>query len=184
MLVSHWHANFLPLFGKFRTTFVRVSRECRENLLVSRTSRELVAKFLNMLKNFMRIFCPKHFTRLSCDGRATFVRVSRTCCLEILANLQCEIFAILIRMSRECRTMLARQSCENLATIWRENKTKRHSYECRATLTRMSRDCHTNLNENKLHSQESHEALSQMSRDCCATVARQSRDSRAIYFQN
>ena len=79
-------------------------------------------------------------------------------------------------MSRECRTTVARQSCENLATIWRENKTKRHSYECRSTLARMSRDCRTNLIENKLHSMESRETLSRMSRDCRATVTRQTRD--------
>ena len=34
-------------------TFARQSCECRDNFLVSRTSRELVAKFFNMLKNFM-----------------------------------------------------------------------------------------------------------------------------------
>ena len=137
-------ANFV---ADFRTTFVRVSRECRENFLVSRTSRELVAKIFNMLKNFMRIFSQKYLARLSRDGRVTFVRVPRTCRCEILANLLCEIFATLVRMSRECRTTVARQSCENLATIWRENKTKRHSYECRATLARMSRNCRTNLNK-------------------------------------
>ena len=108
------------------------------------------------------------------------MRVSRTCRREILANLQCEIFATLVRMSRECRTTVARQSCENLATIWRENKTKRYSYECRATLARMSRDCRTNLNENMLHSRESRETLSRMSRDCRTTVARLSRD---IFFK-
>ena len=78
------------------------------------------------------------------DGRATFVRVSRTCRREILANLPCEIFTTLLRMSCECHTTVMRQSCENLATIWRENKTKRYSYECRATLARMLPDCHTN----------------------------------------
>ena len=84
----------------------------------------------------------------------------------------------------DTRTNVARVSHDGRATIWRENKTKRHSYECRATLARMSRDCRTNLNENKLHSRESRETLSRMSRDCRATVARLSRDSRAIYFQN
>ena len=133
-------------------------------------------------ENFFYKIFRKTVARLSCDGRATFVRVSRTCRREILANLQCEIFATLVRMSRECRTTVARQSCENLATIWRENKTKRHSYECRATLARMSRDCRTNLNENKLHSRESHETLSRMSRDCRATVARLSRDTVARYI--
>ena len=140
---------------------------------MSRTSREQVAKFFNMLKNFMRIFSPKYFARLSCDGRATFVRVSRTCRREILANLQCEIFATLVRMSHECRTTVTRQSCENLATIWRENKTKRHSYECRATLARMSRDCRTNLNENKLHLRESRET-----RDIFSKLDRNSRICR------
>ena len=111
---------------------------------MSRTSRELVAKFFNMLKNFMRIFSPKYFARLS----------------------------------RECRTTVVRQSCENLATIWRENKTKRHSYECRATLARMSRDCRTNLNENKLHSRESRETLSRMSRDIFSKLDRNSRICR------
>ena len=61
-LVSHWHANSSRLFREFsRGTFarhapVRVLHECRENFHVSRTSRELVAKVLNMFKNFMRIF--------------------------------------------------------------------------------------------------------------------------------
>ena len=36
-------ANFV---ADFRMTFVRVSHQCRDNFLVSRTSRELVAKFL------------------------------------------------------------------------------------------------------------------------------------------
>ena len=44
-LVSHWHANisrdcFANFVADFRTTFVRVSHECRENFHVSRTSRE------------------------------------------------------------------------------------------------------------------------------------------------
>ena len=106
------------------------------------------------------------------------MRVSRTCRREILANLQCEIFATLVRMSRECRTTVERQSCETLATtcIWRESKTKRHSYQCRVTLARMSRDCRTNLNENMLHSRESRETLSRMSRECRTTVAQLSRD--------
>ena len=38
--------------------------------------------------------------------------------------------------------------CEHLATILRENKCKQHSYKCRATLLRMSRDCRTNENDN------------------------------------
>ena len=138
---------------------------------MSRTSREVFQHVENFYANFFSKIFRKTVARQSCDGRATFVRVSRTCRREILANLQCEIFATLVRMSRECRTTVARQSCENLATIWRENKTKRHSYECRATLARISRDCRTNLNENMLHSRESRETLS-LSHDSRATIAR------------
>ena len=61
------------------------------------------------------------------------------------------------------------------ATIWRENKTKRHLYECRATLARMSRDCRTNLNE-KCYIRGK---VVRHSHECCATVVRQSRDCRA-----
>ena len=102
----------ISLACEFLATVVRVSRECRENFLVSRTSRELVAKFLNMLKNFMRFFSPKYFARLSRDCRATVAR--RSC---------------------ECRELVA-------AKFWRiyNAKFSRHSYECRASVARRSRD--------------------------------------------
>ena len=152
--------------------------------------RELVAKFLNMFINSMRFsfakILRKTVARLSCDGRATVVR--RTC------EYRGPVAAKFWQHSYKCRASVVRRSrdslektCEHLATIWRENKTKRHSYECRATLSRMSRDCRTNENENKLDSWESHETPSRMSRDCratVATVARLSRESCEIYFQN
>ena len=110
-LVSHRHANFCfaNFVADFRTTFVRVSRECRENVHVLQTSCELVANVLNMFKTFMRFFSPKYIARLLRDCRATFVRVSRNCHRKILANLQCEIFATFVRMSCEYRTTVARQ---------------------------------------------------------------------------
>ena len=37
---------------------------------------------------------------------------------------------IVVRMPYDCRATV-------LATIWRENKTKRHSYECSETFSRM-----------------------------------------------
>ena len=137
---------------------MRISRNCfanfvadfrRENFLESRTSRELVVKFFNMLKNFMRIFSPKYFARLSRDCRATVARHSCECRKLVAAKFW-----------RIYNAKFLRHSYENLATIWRENKTKRHSYQCRATLALMSRDCHMNLNENKVHSRESRETLS------------------------
>ena len=124
--------------------------------------------------NFFSKIFRKTVARLSCDGRVTFVRVSRTCRRKILANLQCEIFATLVRMSRD----VAQRSCENLGTIWRENKTKRHLYECHVTLTRMSRDCRTNLNENKLHSRESCETLTNVARLSRYIFSKLDRNSR------
>ena len=64
-------------------------------------------------------------------------------------------FTIMLKF-RDTRSNVVRQSrdslektCEQLANIWRENKTKRQSYmyECRETLSRMSRDCRANENK-------------------------------------
>ena len=72
---------------------------------MSRTSLELVAKFLNMLKNFMRIFSPKYFARLSRDSRATF-HVS-------VANLSPRNFGeFTMRNFRDTRMNVARLSYE------------------------------------------------------------------------
>ena len=138
-------ANFV---ADFRTTFVRVSRECRENFLVSRTSRELVAKFFNILKNFMRIFSPKYFARVSGDCRATVAR--RSCeCRELVAAKFWRIYnAKFSRHSYECRASVARRSRDSLAKTLRLSGEKiklsdirtnvaRHSHECRATVVRI-----------------------------------------------
>ena len=103
--------------------------------------RELVANVLNMFENFMRIFSPKYFARLSCDGRATFVRVSQTCRRKILANLQYEIFAtlVLVRMSHNGRATVLRQHA----------KPSRQSDETdNNTIARQSRDIFTKLDRN------------------------------------
>ena len=130
-LVSHWHANSSRLLREFsRGTFARHSCECRENFHGSRTSRELVAKVLNMFKNWMRFFFSKYFARLSRDCRATVVRRSCECRKPVAAKF-CRIYnAKFSRHSYECRASVAGQSrdslettCEKLATIWRENKT-------------------------------------------------------------
>ena len=100
-------------------TFARHSCECRENFLVSRTSRELVAKFFNMLKNFMRIFSPKYFARLSRDCRATVAR--RSCeCRELVATKFLRIYnAKFLRHSYECRASVARRTRDSLAKTFR-----------------------------------------------------------------
>ena len=129
-LVSHRHANSSRLLREFsRGTFARHSCECRENFHVSRTSRELVTKVLNMFKNWMRIFFPKYFARLSRNGRATFLRMQE-CREPVTAKFWRIHIAKFSRHSYECRVSVARRSrdslettCEKLATIWRENKT-------------------------------------------------------------
>ena len=138
-------ANFV---ADFRTTFARVSRECRENFLVSRTSRELVAKFLNMFKNFMGINSPKHFARLSRDCRATVVRRSCECRKLVAAKFWRIYNAKFSRHSYECRASVARRSRDSLAKTSRLSGEKmklsdirtngvRHSHECRATVVRI-----------------------------------------------
>ena len=75
---------------------MRVSHKYLENLHVSRTSREPVAKFLNRFKKFMQMFSSKYFARLSRDCRnnenenKTHSRESRE---------------TLSRMSRDCATV-------------------------------------------------------------------------------
>ena len=110
-------ANFV---ADFRTTFVRVSRECRENFLVSRTSRELVAKFLNMLKYFMRICSPKYFARLSRDRRATVAQLSCECRELVAANFWRIYNAKFLRHSYKCRASVARRSHDGRATVLRK----------------------------------------------------------------
>ena len=161
-------------------TFVRVSHECRQNFHVSRTSRELVAKVLNMFRNFMRIFTPKNFARLSSDVRAS------------VANLSPRNFGeFTMRNIRDTRTNNVRVSHDGRATVLRKHANTsrlsgekiilsdihtnvvRHSHECRATVVRMEAKISYIRGKFVRHSHE-----------CRATVVRQSRDYREIYFQN
>ena len=88
------------------------------------------------------------------DCLATVIR--RSCeCSEYAATKFWRIYNVKIsRHSYNCRMNVARQSrdnlentCEHLATIWREIKIRRH--ECHETRSRMSRDFRTNENEAK-----------------------------------
>ena len=76
---------------------------------MSGTSREVVAKFFNMLKNFMRIFSPKYFARLSRDSHAS------------VANLSPRNFGeFTMRNFRDTRTNVARHSYDGRATVLRK----------------------------------------------------------------
>ena len=83
---------------------------------MSRTSRELVAKFFNMLKNFMRIF----LQNISQDCRATVVRRSRDVRASV-ANLSPRNFGeFTMRNFRDTRTNVARVSHDGRATVLRK----------------------------------------------------------------
>ena len=151
-LVSHWHANSSRLLREFsRGTFARHSCECRENFHVSRTSRELVAKVLNIFKNWMRIFFPKYFARLSRDCRATVVRGSCDVRANV-ANLSPRNFGeFTMRNFRDTRTNVVRVSHDSRATVLRQHaKNSRLSGEkiklsdIRTNVVRHSHDCRTN----------------------------------------
>ena len=109
------------------------------------------------------------------------MRVSRTC--------RREIYDIKFSPhSYECRASVARRSrdsleksCEHLATIWRENKTKRHSYECRATL---SQTCHATVVRMKIKISYIRGKVVRHSHECLATVVRQSRDTYSKLDRN
>ena len=108
-LVSHWHANFSRLFCEI------LSHECREDFLVSPTSRELVEKFLNMLKNFMRIFSPKYFARLSRDVRASVVYLSPRNFGKFTMQNFCDTLTNVARVSHDDRATVLRKPRNYLA---------------------------------------------------------------------
>ena len=77
---------------------------------MSRTSRELVAKFFNMLKNCMRIF----FSKIFCNILSRDVRAS-------VANLSPRNFGeFTMRNFRDTRTNVARVSHDGRATVLRK----------------------------------------------------------------
>ena len=105
---------------------MRVSHKYLENFHVSRTSRELVAKYLNRFKTFMQMFSSNYFARLSRDCR----------------NNENENMP----HSRESRETLSRMSCDCRATVARQSrgifsKLDRNSRICRINvhLMRMQR---------------------------------------------
>ena len=107
----------------------------------------------------MRIFSPKYFARLSRDSRATVAR--RSC---------------------ECRELVA-------AKFWRiyNAKFSRHSYECRASVARRSRDSlakTSRLSGEKIKLSDIRTNVARHSHECRATLARMSRDCRTNLNEN
>ena len=151
-----------------------MSRDCRATV-VRRSCERVAAKFwriYNAKISRLSYDCRTNAVRESCDSRTTFMRVSQLFRREILANLQCEHFATLIRLSHECRTIVAQQSSQlsgekiKLSDI--RTNVVRHSHECLATVVQMK----TKL---KLRSWERSETISlclikSIQRDCDVKV--------------
>ena len=136
---------------------------------MSRTSRELVAKVLNMFKNWMRIFSPKYFARLSRDCRTTVARRSRDVRANV-ANLSPRNFVeFTMRNFRDTRATVLRQHAKNSRLSGEKIKLSvirtnvvRHSHECRATVVRIKMKIRYIRGKVMRHSHE------------CLTIARQS----------
>ena len=119
---------------------MRVSHKYLENFQVSRTSRELVAKFLNRFKTFFQMFPSKYFARLSrdcrnnenenkphswesretlsrmsCDCRATVAQQSRGIISKLDRNSRiCRINVHLMRMQRKSCVCLIVNLCREI----------------------------------------------------------------------
>ena len=89
---------------------MRVSHKYLENFHMSRTSRELVAKFLNRFKIFMQMFSSKYFARLSRDCRNNENKPHSRESRETLSRMSCDCRATVARQSRSIFSKLDRNS--------------------------------------------------------------------------
>ena len=124
---------------------MRIPRDCFPNLVAALshdirasvvrifTCRELVAKVLKMFKNWMRIFFPKYFARLSRDCHATVARCSCECREPVAAKFWRIYNAKFSRPSYKCRVSVVRIK---IKIRYIRGKVVRHSHECRATVAR------------------------------------------------
>ena len=93
---------------------MRVSHKYLKNFHVSRTSRELVAKFLNRFKTFMQTFSSKYFARLSRDCRNN-ENENKPNSRESRETLSPECLATVARQSRGIFSNLIRPKFVNLS---------------------------------------------------------------------
>ena len=138
-LVSHWHANFSRLFCEFCRGLAHDIRASVVRIFVSRTSRELVAKFFNMLKNFMRFFFSQIFrktvVRRSRDVRTSVANLSPRNFGEFTMRNFCDTHTNVARRSRNSLAKTSRLSGEKIKLS--DIRVARHSHECRATVVRI-----------------------------------------------
>ena len=137
---------------------------------MSRTSREPVAKVLNMFKNWMQIFFPKYFARLSRDVRANVANLSPRNFGEFTMRNFRDTRTNVVRVSHDGRATVLRQHAKNLRLSGEKIKLSvirtnvvRHSHECRASVVRIKMKIRYIRGKVVRHSHE-----------CRATVVRQS----------
>ena len=112
------------------------------------------------------------FTKIFCKTGTLLVGRSWEC-RELVAAKLWQIYNAkflrrlmnVVRVWYEVRATVLRKKCEHLATIWRENKTKQHSFQCHATVIRM-----------KMKISYIRGKVGRHSHECLVTVVRQSRD--------
>ena len=101
---------------------MRIPRDCNANLVT-----ELLHDFHACVAQVSQIFAKniqEPVTRLSHDSRTTFLRASGTFCHKILANLQCDNFATLVRMLYDSHTTVLRNHANNLRLSYENIKLK------------------------------------------------------------
>ena len=147
-----------------------LSHDIRESVVRIFTCRELVAKVLNMFKNWMRIFFPKYFARLSRDGRANVANLSPQNFGEFTMQNFHDTRTNVVLVSQDGRATVLRQHAKNSRlsgekiklSVIRSNVV-RHSHECRATVVQIKMKIRYICGKVVRHSHE-----------CRATVVRQS----------
>ena len=106
-------ANFV---ADFHTTFVPVLHECHKYFMC----RELVTKFLNLFKNFMRFFSPKYFARLSrysWDVRGSVANLSPQNFGKFTMQNFCDARMNVVRVWYEVRTTVLRKKKANTSRL-------------------------------------------------------------------
>ena len=106
-------ANFV---ADFHTTFVPVLHECHKYFMC----RELVTKFLNLFKNFVRVFSPKYFARLSrysWDVRGSVANLSPHNFGKFTMQNFCDTRMNVVRVWYEVRATVLRKKMRNTSRL-------------------------------------------------------------------
>ena len=106
-------ANFV---ADFHTTFVPVLHECHKYFMC----RTLVTKYLNLFKNFMPVFSPKYFARLSrysWDMRGSVANLSPQNFGKFTMQNFCDARMNVVRVWYEVRATVLRKKNANTSRL-------------------------------------------------------------------